>query len=280
MISVSKFLRKVAVTSRNIADIDYLLACILFIPTFHPPAESWPGTLIHLDLKYMRSSDLRHWGRCENICAGHTMRLSDTLSESLWCSFQLLWYCCWTDTGLWTEAGRWLWRQWQCVANESWDQDSWEWPARHCLDCQLDNRVPRNGNSPRNNLLVVVVRVNVQGTRLDLCHCLRVTGGRSRESVWQSDILQQKIFHDYQFPRQWQGKWLGTGHGRSVSMSSDSGHHPWAASCTILDIWNFCWTPSLEKLASLQNFPIFMICIFTFRSDNCFRSDQMVEWKM
>ena len=85
MISVSKFLRKVAVTSRNIADIDYLLACILFIPTFHPPAESWPGTLIHLDLKYMRSSDLRHWGRCENICAGHTMRLSDTLSESLWC---------------------------------------------------------------------------------------------------------------------------------------------------------------------------------------------------
>ena len=207
MISVSKFLRKVAVTSRNIADIDYLLACILFIPTFHPPAESWPGTLIHLDLKYMRSADLRHWGRGENICAGHTMRLSDTLSESLWFwySFQLLWYCCWTDTGLWTEAGRWLWRQWQCVANESWDQDSWEWPARHCLDCQLDNRVPRNGNSPRNNLLVVVVRVNVQGTRLDLCHCLRVTGGRSRESVWQSDILQHKIFHDYQFPRQWQG---------------------------------------------------------------------------
>ena len=48
MICVSKYLRRKGKTLQ----IYWLeLACILFIPTFHPPAASWPGAIIHLTLK-------------------------------------------------------------------------------------------------------------------------------------------------------------------------------------------------------------------------------------
>ena len=71
-----------------------------------------------------------------------------------------------------------------------------------------------------------------------------------RKSVGQSNILQYlDNFLPINFPDN------DTANG-PVSMSRDVGRH-WAASSSILQVME--WTPVPEKIASLQNLPIFMI---------------------